>query len=97
MNTRPVLSQGAIVAAVNAVLLMLVGLGVLKFDNDQVTLIVEATAAILMVAAPLVGGIWGDQRTVSTASLQSDDGKPVTPASVRGGQRVSVDPTKAHK
>lgn len=97
MNEQPVLTQGAIVSAISAVLMALVALGVVNLSNEQLQAIVAAVAAVLVVAAPIVGALWARNRTVPTSVLQSDDGKPVTPASVRGGQRVSVNPAQVHK
>lgn len=51
--------------------------------------------AALVAALCVAIQYWVSQRTVALSKLQGDDGEPVTPASVRGGQRVSIVPTKA--
>jgi ABC-type nickel/cobalt efflux system permease component RcnA len=88
MDEQPVLSQAAIVAAVSAVLIALVSLGVLNLDDAQMEAIVKAVAAVLVIAAPLVGGWWARNRTTPTAKPVDSDG--VTPLVRADNQQPGV-------
>jgi hypothetical protein len=83
MQDQPVLSQAGIVAAVSAVLLALVSLGILNLTDAQMQAIVAAVGAMLVVVAPIVGGLWARNRTTPLAKPVDDDGMPLVRADDR--------------
>ena len=83
MNNQPVILSGALYALGNALIALVVIMGWFPMTPEQVAAWNAVLAALIAV-----GTWWVNNRTVATSTLQSYDGKPVTGASVRGGQAV---------
>ena len=101
MNEQPVISQAAIVAAVSAVLIALVSLGVVNLNDGQMKAIVGAVGAVLVIAAPIVGGLWARNRTTPLAKpvdsdlmplVRADDSQPTAAAAKAGRFIVNATP-----
>jgi hypothetical protein len=58
MKNEPVMLAGAVVALVEAAIVMSVALGWLKLDDAQLASIMGTVVALAAVITPLIGGVW---------------------------------------
>lgn len=84
MQQQPVILSGLVLGLSNAILALILAMGWWALTDGQLAAINGVIVALVALFTWFL-----QQRTVPVASLQSDDGKPVTAASVRGGQIIN--------
>jgi len=76
VRNKPSQFAGAIVALIEAFILMLVSLNVIQLTDDQTGTIMKFVVAFVMVASPIIGAWWVSRNSTSLANPKDADGTP---------------------
>ena len=79
VTNEPVMTVGLIVGAIMATLAMLVSLGVINIDPEQMSAIETALASILALVLPLIGAFVARSQVTPVANPHDNEGNPLTP------------------
>lgn len=77
MKEDPTKWAAAIVTLIEALLLAMVGSGMLTMSNEQVQLWVNVTTAAVVILAPLVGLFWVRKQSTPMVAPKDEDGSPL--------------------
>jgi hypothetical protein len=70
----------AVVTLIEAVMLAMIGSGMLTMSSDTVQLWVNVAAAAMIVLAPVIGFLWTSRRTTPQVKPTDEDGEPLVRA-----------------
>lgn len=77
IQNEPVLTAGAIVGAIMAVLTALVALGVIDISGEQMSAIGAALTAVISLILPIVGAIVARRYVTPVSNPKDNDGNPL--------------------
>ena len=77
MKEDPAKWAAAIVTLIEAVLMAMIGSGMLTMTNDQVQLWVNVATASLVVLAPLIAMLWVRKASTPIVKPNDEDGEPL--------------------